>query len=83
MTERPTQNRQILEMLNEMKQDIVAIKTKMEMQPTIDDQRHELIDQKFNEHNNRIKGLEDIVKWLALTSVSALLAAVFKIIMPS
>lgn len=83
MSERPTQNRQILEMLNDMKQDIVAIKTKMEMQPTIDDQRHALIDQKFEEHHNRIKGLEEIVKWLALTSVGALLAALFKIIMPS
>ncbi len=83
MTERPSQNKQILEMLNEMKQDIVAIKTKMEMQPTIDDQKHSMIDQKFNVHENRIKSLEEVVKWIALASIGALLTAIFKVIMPS
>lgn len=81
--ERPSQNRQILEMLNEMKQDIVAIKTKMEIQPSIDEQKHALIDQRFEEHNNRIKGLEELVKWIALVSAGALLTSVLKLVLPS
>ena len=83
MTERPSQNKQILEMLNEMKQDIVAIKTKMEIQPTIDEQKHAMIDQKFDVHNTRIEALEQLVKWLALFTAGALLTSIFRLIMPS
>ena len=83
MTARPAQNKQILEMLNEMKQDIVAIKTKMEIQPTIDEQKHAMIDQKFDVHNTRIEALEQLVKWLALFTAGALLTSIFRLIMPS
>lgn len=88
MTERPSQTRQILEKLDvlseeisEVKRDITEIKTKMELQPVIDEAKEKALLLHITDHDKRIKGLEDNQRWLVLAVLGAVLAAIMQVVL--
>ena len=92
MTERPSQNKQILQKLDEVISSVNVInnkvsrmETQIEMQPRIDIESHKAIDNRFERTEERIKKLEEAQLWAmrliigtALSSLVALVLAFSK-----
>lgn len=81
MTEKPSQNKQILSKLDELSEDVNVVKTdlssikkQIEMQPKIDQER-------FNNHNTRITNLENNQRWVILAILGTVINAVMQIIL--
>lgn len=71
MTERPSQNKQILsklddltETVSDIKQDIAMIKTQIEYQPKIDLEQHKQIEAQLDLHTKEINTLKDTNTWI-------------------
>lgn len=71
MTERPSQNKQILSKLDDLtetvsgiKQDLATIKTKIEYQPRIDLEQHKQIESQLNLHSKEINALKETNSWI-------------------
>lgn len=93
MTERaPSQNKQILEKVNEaldkievvsekvgdMGNDISAIKKELELRPKMDKSEHEKIDLEFKQHKESITKLENNQRWLVLAVLSIVVFALMQ-----
>ena len=70
MTERPSQNKQIIAKLDEVSTAVNAInmklariETQIEMQPVIDREQHLAIAERFVRVENRVEIIEDDHKW--------------------
>lgn len=88
MTERPSQNKQILTKLDDLsdcigdiKQDLATIKTKIEYQPMIDKELHNTIDKRFEYDDTRIKKLEDSQTWATRLIIGTILTSLVSIIL--
>ena len=92
MTQQPSQNKQILQKLDEVISSVNVInnkvsrmETQIEMQPRIDIESHKAIDNRFERTEERIKKLEEAQLWAmrliigtALSSLVALVLAFSK-----
>ena len=92
MTQQPSQNKQILQKLDEVIMSVNVInnkvsrmETQIEMQPRIDIESHKAIDNRFERTEERIKKLEEAQLWAirliigtALSSLVALVLAFSK-----
>ena len=88
MTERPSQNKQILSKLDDLtetvsgiKQDLATIKTKIEYQPRIDKELHANIEERFKYDDNRIKKLEDSQTWATRLIIGTILTSLISIVL--
>ena len=88
MTERPSQNKQILTKLDEIVSDISdvkvevsSIKKQIEMQPRIDNELHKAIDGRINGQENRIKRLEDNQRWVVIAVIGTVLNALLQLVL--
>lgn len=88
MTERPSQNKQILSKLDDLtetvsgiKQDLATIKTQIEYQPRIDKELHNTIDKRFEYDDTRIKKLEDSQTWATRLIIGTALTSLIGIIL--
>lgn len=71
MTEKPSQNKQILSKLDDLtetvsgiKQDLATIKTQIEYQPRIDLEQHKQIESQLNLHSKEINALKETNSWI-------------------
>ena len=87
MTQQPSQNKQILQKLDEVISSVNVInnkvsrmETQIEMQPRIDIESHRAIDNRFERTEERIKKLEEAQLWamrlIIGTALSSLVALV-------
>jgi hypothetical protein len=87
MTQQPSQNKQILQKLDEIvhdvgevKEQISSMKKQIEMQPLIDQESHKAIADRFCRTEDRIKKLEEAQLWamrlIIGTALSSLVAIV-------
>ena len=88
MTEKPSQNKQILakldgltETVSGIKEDIATIKTQIEYQPRIDEKLHQAIDKRFEYDDTRIKKLEDSQTWATRLIIGTALTSLIGIIL--
>ena len=88
MTERPSQNKQILTKLdeivndiNDVKVEVSSIKKQIEMQPKIDKELHNSIDGRLNGQENRIKRLEDNQRWVVIAVIGTVLNALLQLVL--
>lgn len=88
MTERPSQNKQILTKLdeivndiNDVKVEVSSIKKQIEMQPKIDKELHKSIDGRLNGQENRIKRLEDNQRWVVIAVIGTVLNALLQLVL--
>ncbi len=87
MTERPSQNKQILAKLdeaisdiNDVKVEVSSIKMQIEMQPRIDAELHKAIDNRISGQENRIKRLEDNQRYVVVAIVGTVLNTLLQLI---
>ena len=85
MTERPSQNKQILTKLEDIDRKVTRIEAQIEYQPKIDAESHKAIDERFSRSEERIKKIEEAQLWAtrliigtALSSLVALVLAFSK-----
>lgn len=71
---------EISEDLNQVKNQISAIKMQIEMQPKIDDQKHLTFDSKLNEHSEKIKGLQANQRWVILAVLGVVIEALARMV---
>lgn len=71
MTEKPSQNKQILSKLDDLtetvsgiKQDLATIKTQIEYQPRIDLEQHKQIESQLSLHSKEINALKETNAWI-------------------
>lgn len=88
MTERPSQNKQILSKLDDLtktiggiKEDLAGIKQQIKMQPQIDTELHKAIDQRFKYDDDRIKKIEDSQTWATRLIIGTALTSLIGIIL--
>ena len=88
MTERPSQNKQILTKLdeivndiNDVKVEVSSIKKQIEMQPKIDKELHKSIDGRLNGQESRIKRLEDNQRWVVIAVIGTVLNALLQLVL--
>ena len=88
MTERPSQNKQILTKLdeivsdiNDVKVEVSSIKKQIDMQPRIDNELHKAIDGRINGQENRIKRLEDNQRWVVIAVIGTVLNALLQLVL--
>ena len=87
MTERPSQNKQILSKLDDLtetvsgiKQDLATIKTQIEYQPRIDLEQHKQIEAQLNLHSKEISSLKDTNVWIVRSVFGQIFAVIGMII---
>ena len=88
MTERPSQNKQVLAKLdeaisdiNDVKVDVSSIKKQIDMQPRIDAELHKAIDSRISGQENRIKRLEDNQRYVVIAIVGTVLNTLLQLIL--
>ena len=72
---------EISEDLNEVKQQIASIKTKIEMQPKIDDEKHVGFESKLSRHTERIDKLETNQRWVVLAVITSVIGALLQLVL--
>ena len=78
MSERPSQQKQILAKLDELTEAVNGIKEDLagiKRQPEIDAKV-------FQDHERRIKGLEENQRWTVLSILGLVIASIWKLIAP-
>lgn len=88
MTERPSQNKQVLAKLDELTSSVniinnklSRIETQIEMQPHIDREQHLAIAERFVRVENRVVCIEDDHKWQKRLIIGTAFSSVVAIIM--
>ena len=87
MTERPSQNKQILSKLDDLtetvsgiKQDLATIKTQIEYQPRIDLEQHKRIESQLCLHSKEINSLKDTNVWIVRSVFGQIFAVIGMIV---
>ena len=76
MSERPSQQKQILAKLEELSESVSEIKVsvaEIKRQPEIDAKV-------FQDHERRIKGLEENQRWTVLSIIGLVIASIYKLL---
>ena len=81
MTERPSQNKQILTKLEDIDRKVTRIETQIEMQPKIDAESHKAIADRFCRTEDRIKKLEEAQVWAMRLVIGTALSSLIAIVL--
>ena len=88
MTQQPSQNKQILQKLDEVISSVNVInnkvsrmETQIEMQPRIDIESHKAIDNRFERTEERVKKLEEAQLWAMRLIIGTALSSLVGIVL--
>ncbi len=83
-----SQNKQIITKLEKLEQDVSTIridvssmKKQAEMQPSIESGHREVIYNKINDHDKRIRSLETNQRWFVLAVLLAIINAIMQLVL--
>ena len=88
MTQRPSQNKQILAKIdeiivrfNEVDKKLTRIESQIEYQPKVDAEQHLKQDERINQVERRVKQLEDNQRWLIIAVLGSVVNAIMQLIL--
>ena len=81
MTERPSQNKQILTKLEDIDRKVTRIEAQIEYQPKIDAESHKAINERFTRSEERIKKIEESQLWAMRLIIGTALSSLVGIVL--
>jgi DNA repair exonuclease SbcCD ATPase subunit len=88
MTQQPSQNKQILQKLDEIvselgkvKEDIAVVKEQIKSRPEVDKAIHKAVDDRIEQTERRIKQLEDNQRWIIIAIFGAIINAIMQLVL--
>ena len=83
-----TVSKQVLNKLDEMQKDVsevkmkvVEIETKLNGMPALDKAKHELLEQKLNNHEKRLNDIESWGKWGIVAVLGVVINAILQLVL--